>query len=189
MAPYCTATFRVTSDIAAEPNVLVNITRRIFVLEAQSYAEVTSANNLPGVYSVVTSTGHFPAINIFALSTDQMSHLQFASAPLSAWQSGFAYVIGSQIADSNGNIQQVITAGTSDGTAPTWGTTLGVTANDAGVVWTCVAIGSANGNIPLNPGGFVAIVNANINTGVGQNALIRVGGGTSANIAGLVGGS
>jgi len=187
--PYVTCTFRVTADIAAEPQVIVDLTRRLFVPEASSYAEMTTSGDLPGVYTQIASASDFPAVNIFALSTDQMCHLQFASAPLAAWQSAHTYGLGNQIADSNGNVQQALTAGVSDGTPPIWGTTLGATSSDAGVTWTCVALGSANGNIPLNSGGFIAIVDCNINTGAGENALIRVGGGTSANITGLAGGT
>lgn len=46
------------------------------------------------------------------------------------------------IADSNGNLQRVKTAGTSAGSAPTWGTTIGGTTTDGTITWEC--LGTAN---------------------------------------------
>jgi hypothetical protein len=41
------------------------------------------------------------------------------------------------IVDSNGNLQQLTTAGTTGGGAPGWSTTVGVTTADGSAVWTC----------------------------------------------------
>ena len=67
---------------------------------------------------------------------------------LPAWTNGASYVAGNLILDGNGNTQRCITAGTSQGSAPTWSTTLGgATTENSGTtnvpVWTLAAIGKA----------------------------------------------
>jgi hypothetical protein len=65
----------------------------------------------------------------------------FTSVAPSAWQAGHAYASGVLITDSNGNIQQVTTPGTSGGTHPTWATSVSSTTTDGGtLVWTCRAL-------------------------------------------------
>jgi len=46
------------------------------------------------------------------------------------------YAVGDIIVDSNGNIAQCTTAGTSGAAAPAWATALDGTTDDAGVIWT-----------------------------------------------------
>jgi len=55
-----------------------------------------------------------------------------------AWQPGTRYSKPGVIIDSNGNLQQVTTAGKSGDTAPTWNTTLSGTTTDGTVVWTMI---------------------------------------------------
>ena len=56
------------------------------------------------------------------------------------WAASTAYVLGTLILDSNGNVQKVTTAGTSGTAAPSWATTAGTTTQDAGtLVWTMVS--------------------------------------------------
>jgi hypothetical protein len=63
------------------------------------------------------------------------------------WQSGVNYVLGDQIIDQHGFVQQVTTAGTSSGSIPNFSQTVGTPTTDAGgVVWT-------NENFPGTPGG------------------------------------
>jgi hypothetical protein len=65
--------------------------------------------------------------------------LSFSSVG-SAWVHSHAYSLGNQIIDSNGNLQQVTTPGTSGGTAPVWATSQGsTTADGATLVWTMQA--------------------------------------------------
>jgi hypothetical protein len=69
--------------------------------------------------------------------TNQGPHL--ASHP--AWQSSHAYAVGTEILDSNGNVEWVHTAGTSRTAAqgpPTWSTTIAGTTADATVSWRMV---------------------------------------------------
>jgi hypothetical protein len=55
-----------------------------------------------------------------------------------AWAASTVMSVGQQIKDSNGNVQEVTTAGTSgSGSHPTWGTNGGSTTTDNTVTWTC----------------------------------------------------
>ena len=54
-----------------------------------------------------------------------------------AWLPATAYSVGQEILDSNLNIQVVITAGTSAGTAPVWNSAVDKTTTDGGVTWLC----------------------------------------------------
>lgn len=55
-----------------------------------------------------------------------------------AWTANTFYSIVSVIIDTNGNLQQVTTAGKSSGSAPTWATVVGHTTNDGTAVWTMI---------------------------------------------------
>ena len=52
-----------------------------------------------------------------------------------AWQASAAYALGALVLDSNGNVEQVTTAGTSGSSAPNWSTVVGGSTADASVVW------------------------------------------------------
>lgn len=54
------------------------------------------------------------------------------------WAANTFYSIASVVIDSNGNLQQVTTAGTSGSGAPTWATVVGNTTTDNTVTWTMV---------------------------------------------------
>jgi hypothetical protein len=62
-----------------------------------------------------------------------------------AWSASQALTPGQMIVDSNGNIQECTTGGTTGSTTPSnWGSTVGVTTLDgSNVVWTCAALGPA----------------------------------------------
>ena len=58
------------------------------------------------------------------------------STNITPWQRSTAYAVGQEILDTNFRIEVVETAaGTSGGTAPTWGTTTGGTKTDGTVTW------------------------------------------------------
>jgi phage major head subunit gpT-like protein len=63
------------------------------------------------------------------------------------WNASTKYPVGTFILDSNGNTQQVTTAGTSGSTAPSWATVVPNTTSDNTVTWTLVALGPAQPNI------------------------------------------
>lgn len=52
------------------------------------------------------------------------------------WQPLTAFVAGSQVRDSNGNLETVTTAGTTGSPAPTWKTVTGAITPDGSVAWT-----------------------------------------------------
>ena len=53
------------------------------------------------------------------------------------WLATTAYAVNNSIVDSNGNVQQCTTAGTSGGSHPAWSTTVGGVTNDTGALrWT-----------------------------------------------------
>jgi hypothetical protein len=54
----------------------------------------------------------------------------------SGWQENTFYANNEVVVDSNGNLQQVTTAGTTGSTVPTWATTDGSTTTDGTVIWT-----------------------------------------------------
>ncbi len=55
-----------------------------------------------------------------------------------AWASNTFYSLVSVVVDSNGNLQQVTTAGKSGATQPTWSSTLGTTTSDGTATWTMI---------------------------------------------------
>jgi hypothetical protein len=56
----------------------------------------------------------------------------------SFWQSSTVYTLNTRVVDNNGNLQQVIVAGASGLTSPTWATTLGTTTPDNSITWKLV---------------------------------------------------
>ena len=56
------------------------------------------------------------------------------ATPLPAWASGFPYIAGNEILDSNGDVELVTKHGTSGGAAPTWPPTPGLTITGDGTV-------------------------------------------------------
>lgn len=54
------------------------------------------------------------------------------------WVAATYYSLAGVVIDSNGNLQQVTTAGKAGGTAPTWNNTLYGTTTDGSVVWTMI---------------------------------------------------
>lgn len=72
--------------------------------------------------------------------------------PAYAWTAAVAVPYGAEIRDSNGNIQFVLTAGTTGATVPaSWGTGWGQTTTDGTVTWVClgptIAVGATEGEV------------------------------------------
>lgn len=59
------------------------------------------------------------------------------------WAASTSYAVGNLIKDSNGNVQRCQGAGTSGGSHPSWGTTVGSVTADNTVSWTMVAASTA----------------------------------------------
>jgi hypothetical protein len=64
------------------------------------------------------------------------------------WAATTAQKINWYVVDSNGNSQQVTTAGTTGGSPPSWNNTLNATTNDGSVVWT--NRGSLAADLPIS---------------------------------------
>jgi hypothetical protein len=62
--------------------------------------------------------------------------LDQSTAFFGSWQALTSYSLGAVIIDSNGNLQQVTTAGTSGSTQPVWNTSINGTTIDGTIVWT-----------------------------------------------------
>ena len=76
------------------------------------------------------------------------------------WQNAHVFVAGQQIVDSNGNIQEALTTGTSAGSAPSWTKVLYDDVVDGGITWelrafapTYLFAGASRGaaTVPLSP--------------------------------------
>lgn len=72
------------------------------------------------------------------------------------WQATHAYTISTYITDSNGNIQQLVTAGTSGASPPTWSTLLDGLTSDGSAVWENVG-GSGAASIILQSGKYLSV--------------------------------
>lgn len=64
-----------------------------------------------------------------------------AASSVPAWKPSTPYTAGQEIMDPSGNVQVVMTAGTSGTTVPTWNATVGGTTSDSSVVWQCQGFG------------------------------------------------
>lgn len=60
-----------------------------------------------------------------------------------AWTKNTYYSVAGAIIDPNGNLQQVLTAGTSGASAPTWATTLNATTTDGTVSWKLIQLAAS----------------------------------------------
>lgn len=58
-----------------------------------------------------------------------------SQSQLGLWTKNTAYVVGVRLADTNGNVQIVTTAGTTGGTVPTWATAVGANTTDNTVTY------------------------------------------------------
>lgn len=114
--------------------------------------------------------------------------------PYTGWTLSNLYVLGTVIVDSNSNLQEVTTAGTSGATAPAWGTTIGGTTTDSGVTWTMRGTGftgAVSSLGPLYPGIVSQIIigsghawsNINaIKAADGANATVGIPDGEQSNL-------
>jgi hypothetical protein len=70
---------------------------------------------------------------------------------VSNWKPFQPLTAGQFITDENNNTQQVLTAGTTGATKPTWATSLNATTADGSVVWKLVILGSSSASSIIEP--------------------------------------
>ena len=121
----------------------------------------------------VDGGGHFASLNVLASNVT-------ATRITTAWASA-TYTLGQLIVDSNKNVQQVTTAGTSGGSAPSWNATVGGSTTDGGVTWKNLGSHDLVFSLPANYAGalWVMIHGApnfyfNDNTSKGHYAELEV---------------
>ena len=115
-------------------NIVMTLHTSSYSPNRSSHAYVSSLSNEVANGSGYTTGGK----SLASLSLGWIADTSLAAAAVST-----AYVLNElrRPATANGFIYQVIQAGTSSGTAPTWPTTVGATVTDGTVVWACVGIG------------------------------------------------
>lgn len=187
--PYLTFSLRLTSDIAGEPALIVDYTRRVFLTEAQLFAIAKPNGDPVGSFSTISTIDYIPVLNAFILSTDSPIHVKMRSPIVPGWLANTTYVVGNQVADASGNLQQCLMPGHSGATPPAWATGIGISTTDGTVVWLCVQLSSANDAIKLKAGGILAVIDGQIDAGPALNALVSNIGPSPANLSGMAGGT
>jgi len=77
--PYVTFSLRAVSDIAAEPQVYVDYTRRVFVTEAQLLAIQKAGGDGAGIFTEIPTINQIPVLNALVIASDQPVNLKLAS--------------------------------------------------------------------------------------------------------------
>lgn len=85
--------------------------------------------------------------NVAVPATGARLEIGANGAPLAtsgaAWVATTTYLAGSQIVDTNGNLQRAVNSGTSGATVPaSWGSTIGAMTTDGTVTWECIVLGA-----------------------------------------------
>jgi uncharacterized protein len=98
------------------------------------------ASFLHGIETIETSTGPVPitVVKSAVIGLVGSAPLWAAVGAPAIWQPNQVVVLGQQVVDPNGNIQQCSTAGTTGASAPTWATILNATTADDTAVWKLV---------------------------------------------------
>ncbi len=94
------------------------------------------------VASSIPSSSPQPSPVVAAPATPTVG--QPLPTPGALWTPNTSYPMGMTVTDSNGNLQQVIVAGVSGSTNPTWATVFGTNTVDGVVTWEETAAGAAS---------------------------------------------
>lgn len=89
----------------------------------------------------------------------------------SAWATNTYYSIAGAVIDSNGNLQQVVTAGKSGGSAPAWATSVGTQTTDGTVTWNMIQTAAS---LVWQPNTVYAAGSYVIGNGSGTNCLFQL---------------
>jgi hypothetical protein len=142
------------SGTAVAATTDTGITSPAYYRDVDSFAYV-AAGSSPAQVQIAWSVnmGATPDYGAFGMTFSELSlwcngasvpmPVSVGSTTLGSWQAGHAYSVGDTIIDSNSNVQECSTAGTSDSTAPTWATTVSDTTADNTATWTCRATHTA----------------------------------------------
>ena len=102
----------------------------------------SASNNFQGGITIdgtVQWTNRGPQIENWGIQPPTAALSPSLGAAFNAnWAANTFYSIASVVVDTNGNLQQVTTGGTSGSSNPTWATVVGNTTTDGTVVWTMV---------------------------------------------------
>lgn len=96
-----------------------------------------------------------------------------------AWKSNTFYSLVSVIIDTNGNLQQVTTAGKSGVSVPTWNTVMGLTTTDGSTIWTMIQTAASlvwQPSTTYTPGQFV------VGNASGTNCLFQLNQGQTVSL-------
>jgi len=91
-----------------------------------------------------TTGAAIPSWNRILSATSSDASITWTNSGILIWQSAKAYAVNQIIADSNGNIQLVQTAGTSGTLQPRWSTTPNGPTTDGTVTWVYLSFNSAD---------------------------------------------
>jgi hypothetical protein len=105
------------------------------ILDANGYFQKATSIGVTGTSTPLWNT-------TFGGTTVDNSTFWTNRGQYAGWVTVTAYAIGTIIVDSNFNLQEVTTAGTSGATAPAWASTIGATTTDGTVTWTMRGIGT-----------------------------------------------
>ena len=111
-----------------------------------------AANFLHGIETIEVVTGPLPVTVVKSAVIGLVGSAPiFATGTPARYNPKTVYALGTQVLDSNGNVQQVTTAGTSDGTEPTWATLVGGTTVSNTTTFTLVTLAATLGivNVPI----------------------------------------
>lgn len=100
-----------------------------------------------------------------------------------SWQPNTFYANDPVVIDTNGNLQQVTTAGTTSSSNPAWGVTVGATTTDGTVVWTMIQTAASlvwAANTTYATGHFL------IGTASGTNCLFKLEGFSGVKTTGAI---
>jgi hypothetical protein len=135
---YCAQTFAANEFPLAYFSARINGQVVSFVdTNLAVYTFTPSALKLLFTKSAGAGQTHFLQVGNIIYFANGVDNKKWAP-PKTVWAAGTAFALGTLIIDTNGNIQQVTTAGTSGGSQPAWNTTpiTGTTADGGTLVWT-----------------------------------------------------
>lgn len=119
-----------------QPNIVY--AANAVILDPNGNVQLTNSGVTSGAQPPIWSTIYG------AVTLETVSGWQNIGPYGNTWSAGFVYRLDQPpavIIDSNGNLQHLVTAGTSGATAPAWSSAVGVNTTDNTAVWKCLGKG------------------------------------------------